>query len=104
LSRNGADIFLLDVEMPQSSGLQVCQTIRASSETPVVLMSHNGKENEIIRGFEAGADDYVIKPFGIKHLVVRLQAILKRSHGQGAERTPHPLVVPHSSSIWTRST
>jgi DNA-binding response OmpR family regulator len=88
------DIVLLDVNMPETPGIQVCQVIRGTSAIPVVLMSGNKREGEIIRGFEAGADDYIAKPFSPQHLVMRLRAIHKRASGQTAEVTPRHLVLP----------
>lgn len=86
------DIVLLDVAMPDRSGIQVCEAIRSASTTPVVLLSSRPEEGDIIRGFEAGADDYVIKPFSVRHLVLRLRAILQRVTSQAAAVTPRRLV------------
>jgi len=88
------DIVLLDVNMPEVQGIQVCQVIRCTSSVPVVLMSGNKREGEIIRGFEVGADDYIAKPFSPQHLVMRLRAIHRRASGQTVEVTPRHLVLP----------
>src|SRR4051794_19741967 len=88
------DIVLMDVEMPKYSGIEVCESIRESSRTPVVLVSGSHHEKDIIRGFAAGADDYVVKPFSVQHIVMRLQAILRRTNARGAELTPQRLVAP----------
>jgi DNA-binding response OmpR family regulator len=85
------DIVLVDVDMPQLSGTQVCQSIRETAQTPVVLISGNRREGEIIQGFAAGADDYIVKPFGVQHLVMRLQAILRRTRARVPEVTPRHL-------------
>jgi DNA-binding response OmpR family regulator len=87
------DIALLDVDMPFLPGIQACQRIRDSSEMPVVLMSGNRHESEIVKGFAAGADDYLVKPFSVQHLVFRLRAILRRTRNRGADVTPHHLVI-----------
>jgi DNA-binding response OmpR family regulator len=87
------DIVLLDVHMPEIPGIQVCQTIRTTSPVPVVLMSGSRGESEMIRGFQAGADDYVTKPFSIQHLALRLQAIHRRIAGRPAEVTPRHLLI-----------
>ena len=87
------DIVLLDVGMPKVPGLQVCQTIRSGSSTPIVLISGNRRESDIISGFEAGADDYVTKPFSVQHLVMRLRALHRRTSGQTADVTPRHLVL-----------
>ena len=87
------DIVLLDVSMPDIAGTQVCQTIRNSSSTPVILVSGAKRETDIIRGFEMGADDYLTKPFSIRQLVMRLRAIHRRTTGQAASIVPKNLVV-----------
>ena len=87
------DIVLLDVGMPVNSGIQVCETIRNTSSTPVVLLSGAKKESDIVRGFEVGADDYLTKPFSVQQLVMRLRAIHRRATGQVADVIPKHLVV-----------
>ena len=73
------DIVLVDVAMPGRSGIQVCQEIRSTSSTPVVLLGGARREADAIQGFAAGADDYVGKPLSIQHLVMRLKAICRRA-------------------------
>ena len=87
------DIVLLDVSMPNLTGTEVCQTIRKASTTPVILVSNARREVDIVKGFEAGADDYVTKPFSIQQLVMRLRAIHRRSTGQSSSAMPKRLVV-----------
>jgi DNA-binding response OmpR family regulator len=87
------DIVLLDVNMPNVPGYAVCQTIRNTSTTPVVLLSGAKRESDIIRGFEVGADDYVTKPFSIPQLVMRLRAIHRRATGLSADVSPKRLVL-----------
>ncbi len=92
--KDAPDVILLDVNMAENPGIEVCQTIRAQSSIPVILMSGNRRESEIVRGFRAGADDYITKPFSPQHLVMRLQAIHKRVSGHVAEVTPRHIVLP----------
>jgi DNA-binding response OmpR family regulator len=87
------DIVLLDVSLPTIPGYAVCQTIRNSSTTPVVLLSGARRESDIIRGFEVGADDYMTKPFSIPHLVMRLRAIHRRATGLATDVSPKRLVL-----------
>jgi DNA-binding response OmpR family regulator len=87
------DIVLLDIGMPKMKGYQVCETIRNRSNTPVVLISGNRRESDIIQGFTAGADDYVTKPFSVQQLVMRLRAIHRRSAGANNDVTPRHLAV-----------
>ncbi len=73
------DIVVLDVNMPQPDGFAVCRQIRDAGATPVLLLTALNREEEIVRGFEAGADDYVTKPFSPRQLAMRLRAIWRRS-------------------------
>jgi|SRR5581483_2524285 len=94
LHHSEPDIALIDVDMPNMSGMEVCESIRSSSQMPVVLIGPRQQEKEIIRGFTAGADDYVVKPVGVQHLVVRLQAILRRTKTRGTDLSPQRLSIP----------
>ena len=87
------DIVLLDVNMPEMPGTEVCQTIRSTSPVPVVLMSGNKREADVIQGFQVGADDYVTKPVSMQQLIMRLRAIHRRASGQNADVTPRRLVI-----------
>lgn len=73
------DIVVLDVTMPVLDGFTVCRQIRDAGTTPVILLTALQQEEQIIRGFEAGADDYVTKPFSPRQLAMRLRAIWRRS-------------------------
>src|ERR687889_1071998 len=74
------DLILLDIMLPGESGIEVCQRIRERDQGVVIVMiTAKDSEEDKVRGFEAGADDYVTKPFGWKELVARINANLKRS-------------------------
>ncbi|HLZ70656.1 MAG TPA: response regulator transcription factor [Dehalococcoidia bacterium] len=73
------DVALLDGDLPTLSGFDVCRLIRLSSAIPVVLFLRPLDEQELIRGYESGADDCIIKPFGIRQLQLRIEALLRRS-------------------------
>lgn len=75
------DIVVLDVNMPRLDGFAVCRQIRDAGTTPVVLLTALDREEQVVRGFEAGADDYVTKPFSARQLAMRLRAIWRRSAG-----------------------
>ncbi len=80
------DAVLLDIMLPELSGLEVCRAIRATAaiaSTPVVMLTAKGEERDIIAGFEAGADDYVAKPFSTAVLVARLKAVMRRQPVDG---------------------
>jgi len=73
------DAAILDLVLPDGDGIEVCRSIRAWSAMPVILLSAVGDEEEKVRALEAGADDYVVKPFAPRELVARLQAVLRRA-------------------------
>jgi DNA-binding response OmpR family regulator len=78
------DLILLDLMLPGESGIEVCERIRELDESVVIVMvTAKDAEEDKVRGFEAGADDYVTKPFGMKELVARINANLKRSEPGG---------------------
>jgi DNA-binding response OmpR family regulator len=78
------DLILLDLMLPGESGIEVCERIRESDQDVVIVMvTAKDAEDDKVRGFEAGADDYVTKPFGMKELVARINANLKRSEAGG---------------------
>ena len=87
------DIVLLDVAMPGIPGTQVCRTIRNTSMTPVILVSGGRRETDIIEGFRVGADDYLTKPFSVQQLVLRVQAVHRRTGGQISDILPRTLHV-----------
>ena len=73
------DIVLLDGAMPKMDGFEVCRRIRHESKTPVIMLTARSEEDDVIRGLQVGADDYVTKPFSAKQLVARMNAVLRRS-------------------------
>ncbi|MBV8718397.1 MAG: response regulator transcription factor [Chloroflexi bacterium] len=72
------DVVLLDLAMPRMSGLSALQHIRASSQLPVIVLSVMGEEGDKVRALEAGADDYLTKPFGMQELNARIRVVLRR--------------------------
>jgi DNA-binding response OmpR family regulator len=73
------DLVVLDVSMPELDGWSVLERIRDMSDVPVLMLTARGDELERVRGLQAGADDYVVKPFGKQELVARVQALLRRA-------------------------
>ena len=76
-------LVLLDVMLPESSGLDVCRQIRSMSDVPIVIISARDAEADMVAGLELGADDYVTKPFSMRELVARVRAHLRRSARSG---------------------
>jgi len=97
----GADmpeLILLDILLPGIDGLQVCRLLRAEEKTraiPIVMVTAKGEEKDIVAGLEAGADDYITKPFSPRVLVARLQAVLRRGSREapGSEKRERPIRV-----------
>lgn len=74
------DLIIMDIMMPELDGFSACREIRKFADTPVLMLSARGEEYDKINGFESGADDYVVKPFSPKELMLRIDAIMKRVH------------------------
>jgi DNA-binding response OmpR family regulator len=72
------DVVLLDVMLPVMDGFQVCRTLRNESKVPIIMLTARGEEPDKVIGLELGADDYVVKPFGMRELVARIRAQLRR--------------------------
>lgn len=79
------DLFLLDINLPDGSGLKLCKKIRETSETPVLFLTANDTEEDMLDGFSAGCDDYISKPFPLEVLRKKVLAVLKRT-GSGNSR------------------
>lgn len=76
--KNQYDLIIMDIMMPELDGFSACREIRKISQTPIIMLSARGEEYDRINGFEVGIDDYVIKPFSPKELMLRIEAIMKR--------------------------
>ena len=86
---NRYDLIIMDVMMPELDGFSAVREIRKNSDTPVIMLSARGEEYDRIHGFELGIDDYVVKPFSPKELMMRVGAVLKRSR---TEKVPEETV------------
>ena len=80
LYKEHPDIVVLDIAMPKMDGWEVCRRIREMSDVPVVILTARVQEDERVKGLKLGADDYVVKPFSLKELEARLEAVLRRTH------------------------
>ncbi|OJU13147.1 MAG: DNA-binding response regulator [Clostridiales bacterium 43-6] len=88
------DIIILDIMMPELDGFSACREIRKIKDTPILMLSARGEEYDRINGFETGADDYVVKPFSPKELMLRIDAIIRRSSSQKtAQSVDHDVFV-----------
>lgn len=96
LDRTKFDMAVLDIMMPDVNGLDICQTISENYTMPVLLLTALGEERDRIRGFDMGADDYLVKPFSPRELVARVKAILRRTvkptnKGNTADPATYPI-------------
>ena len=98
------DLILLDLMLPGIQGLDVCRIIKSdqeTKETPIIMVTALGQEEDIVKGLETGADDYITKPFSIKVLIARVNAVLKRSIKFGEDKSKDILI--NGINIKTRS-
>jgi DNA-binding response OmpR family regulator len=72
------DLILLDLNLPKLDGLGVCRKIRSTSQVPIIILSVRAGDEEVVRGLELGADDYIVKPFSPTQLVARIRAVMRR--------------------------
>ncbi|WP_370524259.1 response regulator transcription factor [Cellulomonas sp. APG4] len=93
----GADLVVLDVMLPGVDGFTVCRTLRASGdETPVLMLTARGDEDDLLTGLELGADDYLAKPYSPRELVARVRALLRRRRPATAPLVVGPVVIDPS--------
>ena len=86
------DLVLLDIMMPGMDGWEVCKNIRAESKTPVIMLTAKGETDDKVQGLKTGADDYITKPFEMKEVLARMEAVLRRSSGATPQKSSRRLV------------
>lgn len=82
-AREQPHLVLLDVLMPEMDGFEACRRIREFSQVPIIMLTAKAREQDKLTGFEAGADDYLTKPFSVKELLARIKAVLRRGQTNG---------------------
>lgn len=87
------DIVLLDLELPDLDGLEVCRRVRSAGTTPVIAVTARGTELDRVLGLQAGADDYLVKPYGFRELLARMDAVMRRVQAHAAT----PPVISHGA-------
>ncbi|MDQ0157210.1 response regulator transcription factor [Robertmurraya andreesenii] len=96
---NDYDVILLDLMMPGKDGIEVCRELREKKSTPVIMLTAKGEEVNRVQGFEVGTDDYIVKPFSPREVVLRVKALLRRSSStsylQTETTTKDVIVFPH---------
>src|SRR5438270_17421 len=86
VAEHNPDLIVLDVMLPRLDGLEVCRRVRATSNTPIIMLTAKGEETDKLVGLGIGADDYLTKPFSPRELIARIKAVLRRS----STATPEP--------------
>lgn len=79
LEAAAADVVLLDLRLPDLDGMDVCRALRERSDVPIIVVTARGEETDRVVGLELGADDYVVKPFGLRELIARIRAVTRRT-------------------------
>ena len=90
--RHSYDLIIMDVMMPDLDGFSACREIRKHSNVPILMLSARGEEYDKLHGFELGIDDYVVKPFSPRELMMRVGAVLRRAQAPGAAENVHETV------------
>ncbi|MGK2286419.1 response regulator [Pedomonas sp. V897] len=104
LAAHAIDLVLLDIMMPGEDGLALTSFIRATSATPVILLTAKTEETDRIVGLEIGADDYVTKPFSPRELLARIKAVLRRTAGNGGAPVHAPDAEGYAFGPWVLKT
>lgn len=97
-----ADLILLDLDLPDLDGLEVCRTVRAACDVPIIAVTARGTELDRVLGLQAGADDYLTKPYGFQELMARMDAVMRRARPRRRARAaPTPVADPPPTIIRT---
>src|SRR5437763_7142918 len=88
LASEPTDVVLLDLRLPDGDGLDVCRELRARSDVAIIVVTARGEESDRVVGLELGADDYVVKPFGLRELIARIRAVMRRTSARPHEEGP----------------
>lgn len=93
------DLILLDIMMPVMDGFTACERIREFSSVPIIILTAKGEERDRVRGLDAGADDYIVKPFSAQELLARVRAVLRRAEREALEGFHQPIFQHHELEI-----
>jgi DNA-binding response OmpR family regulator len=94
-----ADLVLLDLRLPDGDALDVCRALRARGDTPIIVVTARGEESDRVVGLELGADDYVVKPFGLRELIARIRAVTRRGRTAQGQLHVGELVVDERARL-----
>lgn len=91
LTKEQFALMLLDINLPDGSGFEICEELRRASRIPVIFASARGDEDDKITGFELGGDDYLAKPYSLKELLARVKALMRRAYGEAEGETVYEI-------------
>ncbi len=98
--QSSPDLILLDLMLPEIDGLEVCRELRKTSEVPIIMITARGEEIDRVVGLELGADDYVPKPFGVRELLARIKAVLRRAAQPGQTPAEPSSILRGPVGLW----
>ena len=101
-TKNSYDLFVLDIMLPGMDGYELCRRLRSKTTVPVLFLSARDTELDKVVGLEIGGDDYLAKPFGVRELIARVRALLRRAATSPALTTPSPPAVSRLTRTPTR--
>lgn len=104
---NEYDLVLLDIMLPGADGFQICKALRSEKDTPVIFLTARGLEEDILRGYDLGCDDYIVKPFSLATLYAKVTALLNRTKGtvRGPELVAGNIKLnPRSMNVYIKDT
>ena len=105
LNRGHPDVVLLDLGLPDTDGVQVCRRLRQRSQAAIIVVTAFGEESDRVSALDAGADDYLVKPFGVNELLARIRAVLRRIRPEGDVIRHGPLTVdPRTRKVLVNGT
>lgn len=88
------DLVLLDIMMPRMDGFEVCRAIHSNSKVPIIMLTARGQEEDELQGFSLGVDEYITKPFSLKILLARIEAVFRRINGNSSELLSKDQIIP----------
>lgn len=99
VANNNPDLVLLDIMMPIMDGFTATERVREFSTVPIIILTAKGEERDRVRGLDAGADDYIVKPFSAQELLARVRAVLRRAERHTDKEFHHPVFKHHELEI-----
>lgn len=98
LDSNEYDLIILDIMLPDGNGFELCKYIKEQKDTPIIILTAKDEEQDVVQGFNLGADDYVIKPFRTRELISRINNILRRYNKEASKLQTGNIVIDVDAS------